>query len=92
MAKAGGTLTANTNAAAVAANLQRQTVAITNVDTTSTIYVEFDAAASTTASSASWFVAPRTTLTLSVKDWPEIRYSVNLISTGTPQYVVRTTE
>lgn len=91
MAKAGGSLSANTNAEVLGADMQRQTVFINNLSTNQVIYIEFGAAASTTASDGSWALNhDEPPLILSVEDFPEIRNSINLKSTGTPQYVVRT--
>ena len=90
MAKVNGTLSAATNAEVLAADMQRQTIHIVNLDASEALYVEFGAAASTTLADDSWVIPSSGTLTLSVKDWPEIRNTVNLISVGGGDYSVRT--
>lgn len=90
MAKAGGTLSANTNVEVLGADMQRQTLSVTNAASDKIIYMEFGAEASTTATDDSWIVLPSTTLNLSVRDFPEIRDAVNLKAIDTAQYVVRT--
>ena len=89
MAKSGGTLTANTNAEVLAANMTRTVLCVINASTTDTIYCEFGAAASTTAADDSWIINPQGAIMLNVGEWPEITGSVNLKSTGTPSYVAR---
>ena len=92
MAKAGGTLTADTNAEVMGADLQRQSVLIHNLETTSNhkIYVEFGTAASTTTSDGSFEVDSGENLELHVENWPEIRGTINLKGAGTYSYIVRT--
>jgi hypothetical protein len=89
MAKLGDTLTANTNYVALAADEQRMNVAIINQSTTETIFVEFGGVASTTVTADCWFIPSSGALFLNVGEWPEIKGSVNLKSTGTPAFVVR---
>lgn len=89
MAKQGGTLTADTNAEVLPADAARQSLIIQNVSSTDTIYFEFGAAASTTVADDSFVLLPETSIILNGAEWPEIRKTVNLKSTGTPQYLVR---
>jgi hypothetical protein len=89
MAKQGGSLTADTNAAVLTADMNRAVVIIQNLSATDTIYFEFGAAASTTSTDDSFVLLPETTIMLPGSLFPEIRGSVNLKSTGTPQYLVR---
>jgi hypothetical protein len=89
MAKQGGSLVANTNAEVLSANAARQAVIIQNISSTDTIYFEFGAVASTTSTDDSFVLSPQTTIILNAAEFPEIRASVNLKSTGTPQYLVR---
>lgn len=89
MAKVGGTLTANTNAEVLGADMTRYSLVIQNISSTDTIYFEFGGAASTTAADDSWVLLPQQTIILNGAEWPEIKGSVNLKSTGTPQYLVR---
>lgn len=88
MAKVGGTLTANTNAEVLGADMLRNFLEITNVSSTDTIYIEFGSAASTTVADDSIPLLPGNTKTLNGGEVPEIKKSVNLKSTGTPQYHV----
>lgn len=91
MAKAGGTTVADTNELNVLpADMSRQSITIHNLEhNTHVLFVEFDGPASTTLSDGSWAVmGPE--LTLHVRDWPEIRGSVNLKSTAAVDYIVRT--
>lgn len=92
MAKAGGSLTADTNAVVMAADMNRQSVIIHNLESTANhkIHVEFDAVASKTASDGSFVVDSGENLELHVENWPEIRGSINLIGAGTYAYIVRT--
>lgn len=91
MAKVGGTLTADTNAEVLPADGTRHNIAIINNDGAAAIYVEFGAAASTTVADDSWVIpaVAGASLFLNRGEWPEIAGSVNLKSTGTPTYVVR---
>lgn len=94
MAKYGGELQANTNLQVATADMSRQAVFIHNLETTSNhnIFVQFDAAASTTLSDGSWPVDSGETLELHVEEWPEIRGSINLKSAHDADYVIRTVE
>lgn len=87
--KAGGTLTANTNAEVLTANYSRQALIIQNLSSTDTIFFEFGTAASTTAADDSFALLPQQSIILSTGEWPDAFKSVNLKSTGTPQYLVR---
>jgi hypothetical protein len=91
MAKAGGTLTANQNAEVLGADMNRQSVIISNLDNSSNhvLFVEFGSAATTTLSGGC-FVVVGQSLTLHVRDFPEIRDSINLISANNTKYTVRT--
>ena len=88
MAKVGGSLSANTNLEVLAADMTRTFLEITNVESTSTIYLEVGAAASTTSTDDSIPILPQTVKTFNGGEVPEIKKSVNLKSTGTPQYHV----
>jgi hypothetical protein len=89
MAKQGGSLVADTNAEVLSANAARQAIILQNISTTDTIYFEFGAVASTTSTDDSFVLRPETTIILNAAEFPEVRGSVNLKSTGTPQYLVR---
>lgn len=89
MAKQGGSLSAATNAEVLTANAARQAVIIQNISDADTIYFEFGAAASSTSTDDSFVLLPETTIIMNAAEWPEIRKTVNLISAGTPQYLVR---
>ena len=90
MAKAGGTALANTNVEVFGADMNRQSICIHNLEHNShTLFVEFGAEASTVLTDGSWAVrGPE--LMLSVKDFPEIRGSVNIKATSDVDYIVRT--
>lgn len=92
MAKTGGTLTANTNVEVFPADMNRQSLHVHNLDSTANhnIFVEFGTAASTTLTNGSWPVDSGETLTLHVRDFPEIRESINIISAHSSDYVIRT--
>ena len=92
MAKYGGTLTANTNVVVATADMSRQSIYIHNLDSTSNhvIFVEFDAAASTTLADGGWPVDSGEALHLHVENWPEIRGSINIKSAHASDYVIRT--
>jgi hypothetical protein len=88
--KFGGTLVAATNSEVAPAKVDRLAVCIMNLSTGSDkIFVEFGAVASTTVAAGSWCVFPEGTLTISQSEFPEIKGTVNLISIGTPDYIVR---
>lgn len=88
--KWGGTLVAATNAQVAGAKADRMSVAVINGSTTDTIFVEFGAAASTVVGDASWRVPPSGSLFLNSFDYPAIRGTINLKSSGTPEYFVAT--
>lgn len=88
MAKVGASLSANTNAEVLGADMMRNFLQITNVSSTDTIYIEFGAAASTTATDDSVPLLPQNVVTFNGGEVPEIKKTVNLKSTGTPQYHV----
>lgn len=88
MAKVGASLSANTNTEVLAADSLRNFLQITNADSSSTIYLEFGTAASTTVTDGSIPILPQSVLTLNGGEVPEIKKTVNLKSTGTPQYHV----
>lgn len=66
----------------------RNFLQITNVSSTDTIYVNFGAVASTTSTDDSIPLLPQNVLTLNGGEVPDIKQTVNLKSTGTPQYHV----
>lgn len=88
MAKVGGSLSANTNAEVLGADMLRNFLEITNVSSTDTIYIQFGAEASTTVADDSIPLLPSSVKTLNGGEVPEIKKTVNLKSTGTPQYHV----
>ena len=89
MAKQGGSLTADTNAEVLSADETRTSLILQNADASAVIYVEFGAAASTTSTDDSMILAAATTIILDSVTCPDIKKTVNLKSTGTPQYHVR---
>lgn len=89
MAKQGGSLTANTNAEVLAADETRYALYLENVSATDTIYYEFGAAASTTSTDDNFVLPAGAFRTFHASEWPEIKKTVNLKSTGTPQYIAR---
>lgn len=90
MAKAGGTTSANTNVQVLGADMTRQSISIHNLEHNNHIlFLEFDAPASTVLTDGS-FAITGPELILHVKDWPEIRGTVNLKSTSDVDYIVRT--
>lgn len=92
MAKYGGTLSAATELQVAGASADRLSICIINLSSADSIKVEFGQAASTATPDGSWHVFPQSQLTLVQGEFPEITMSINLISTGTPSYIVRTTE
>lgn len=88
MAKVGGTLVANTNSQPLAADMLRNFLQVTNVSSTDTIYLEFGGQADTVVAGGSVPLLPQTVLTLNGGEIPDIKKTVNLKSTGTPQYHV----
>lgn len=92
MAKQGGTLTANTDLKVLDQNLSRTAITVINADPDVVLHVEFGSPASNNATAGSWLVKALSALTIGVDEWEDIRESVYLRSTGTPQFVVRTAE
>lgn len=88
MAKVGGTLTATVNAEVLAADATRHFLEITNPTASDVIYVEFGAAASTTATDDSIPITGGQVRRFLSNDTPEIKKSVNLRSTANAQYHV----
>lgn len=74
---------------ALNADENRKSLSIINISTSAVIYMEFDATPSTNPADGSWAVLPSSTLTLTAKNWPEIRGEVRLRSITAPEYVIR---
>lgn len=87
--KFGGTLVAATNTPVGEAAPARVSITIINLSATDSISAEFGAAASTTVGAGSWVISPSSRVVLSSRECPEIVRQLNLISTGTPGYIVR---
>lgn len=84
-------MVADTNTEVLPADMNRQSIIIHNLDHSNNhiLFVEFDAAA-TASAAGGCFAVVGPALELHVEDWPEIRGSVNLRSTSTTEYTVRT--
>lgn len=71
----------------VPAKTDRQAIAVQNISSSETIYLDFNDNPS--ATSGAWRIPPNSTLVLSVQQFPEIIGDVRLVASGNANVIIR---